>query len=98
MELELHPSARAELLDAVEWYGEQDPSVGERFAEAVERVLDGLERDPGRWPEHRQFGVRRVRLTRFPYSIFYDVEEERVWILAVAHARRRPGYWLSRRR
>lgn len=90
MELELHPAAREEILEAVEWYSDRDPDVGRQFGDEVERILDGLELAPERWPQQRQFGVRRIRLRRFPYSVFYEIESGRVLVLAVAHARRRP--------
>ncbi|WP_437690624.1 hypothetical protein [Sorangium sp. So ce176] len=50
---------------------------------------------PGRWPSTR-YGTRRVRLTRFPYLVVYRDEPTRILVVAIAHAKQRPGYWRKR--
>jgi hypothetical protein len=47
------------------------------------------------WRSDRPY--RRRLLTRFPYVVFYEVVDDAVEVIAVAHAKRRPGYWLHRR-
>jgi len=52
---------------------------------------------PRAWPEwnvDRRY--RRMVLRRFPYLLFYEIRDDVVEFVAVAHTRRRPGYWLSR--
>jgi plasmid stabilization system protein ParE len=58
---------------------------------AIERIEDA----PRRWPPYLG-DTRRYLLRRFPFFVVFREVENRVQILAVAHARRRPGYWLGR--
>jgi plasmid stabilization system protein ParE len=53
---------------------------------------------PHRSVERALFGrrLRRLLVPRFPYGLLYRVEDERIFIVAVAHFSRRPGYWRSR--
>ena len=50
---------------------------------------------PERWPIYFH-GTRRYRIKRFPYLMVYYTQPERIVVLAIAHAKRRPGYWKSR--
>jgi plasmid stabilization system protein ParE len=51
---------------------------------------------PGRWPRRQNTEIRRKLLRRFPYTIFYVVDAEAVVIVAIAHQKRRRGYWKRR--
>ncbi|WP_437618699.1 type II toxin-antitoxin system RelE/ParE family toxin [Sorangium sp. So ce1151] len=74
-----------------------------RFAEGIEAALTRIAEAPDRWPSYR-YGTRRVRLTRFPYLVVYRVpylvvyrdEPTRILVVAIAHAKQRPGYWRKR--
>jgi plasmid stabilization system protein ParE len=96
----LHPGAVADLIAAGDWYEAQLPGLGLDLADEVHHALDVISEQPNTWPlwpevaENR--GVRRFLLTRFPFALAYVVEADRLVILAVAHLRRRPGYWLTR--
>ena len=57
-----------------------------------------IRRNPEAWPVWRRADVRQRVLRRYPYSIFYVTEAGVIVIVAVAHHKRRPGYWLSRLR
>lgn len=93
--VELHPAALAEGEEATAWYAERDPRVAGAFVAELEAALDRIAEAPHRWPVHLH-NTRRVRLTRFPYLIVYREEPERVLVVAVAHTKRRPGYWKKR--
>jgi plasmid stabilization system protein ParE len=90
------PSATKDYEDACTWYYERSELAAERFEEAVERALDDVVEAPERWPlcdrRHRQHLLRK-----YPYSIVYRLVDDTVLIVAVAHARRRFGYWKRRR-
>ena len=88
--LELHPLALAESEAAAAWYAERDPRMAARFVQELDVTLGLIVEAPDRWPI--DLGVRRALLSRFPYSVLYRDEPLRVLLLAVAHARRRPGY------
>jgi plasmid stabilization system protein ParE len=99
--LELHPEADAEVDSAVDWYEAQRPGLGAEFFAELRRDLGIVAAAPRSWPlwpgAHMQaLGVRRFVMSRFPFALPYLVIEEQVVVLAVAHLRRRPGYWLRR--
>jgi hypothetical protein len=47
------------------------------------------------WPQNED-GISFVVLDRYPYTIFFDLTDNQAVVLAIAHHRRRPGYWRSR--
>ncbi len=100
MRIRLHPGASADLTSAGDWYEHQLPGLGADLAEEVDRALDAIAERPMTWPlwpgVGEAFGVRRFLLARFPFAVGYLAEGSDVVVLAVAHLRRRPGYWLGR--
>jgi toxin ParE1/3/4 len=91
-----HRAAQTELRQAILWY-ERERGVGEDLAAEVRRAFTAIERAPERWPVWpRHARVRRYVLRRFPFSILYTVHDSVALVLAVAHDKRRPGYWLGR--
>ena len=91
-----HPEARKEARNAATWYRERSPEAARGFTDAVADGVQSIRERPETWPIWQRTVVRRRILRRFPYSIFYVVEHDVVVILAVAHHKRRPGYWLPR--
>lgn len=94
-------SAEAELLDAARWYEERRSGLGQRFIGATDDTIKSI----ARWPragspvdtdDYRD--IRRAPVSGFPYSLGYLVAEDAVYVLAVAHDRRRPGFWHHRGR
>jgi plasmid stabilization system protein ParE len=87
------------MADAAEWYAERVDGLGDRFLLETEASFARIDETPltGSPWTHRRLpdGVRRMFLRSFPYSVVYIVEP-RVVIVAVAHLRRRPGYWVRR--
>jgi toxin ParE1/3/4 len=90
-----HPAAWDEFEDAQKWYRSRDPETGLRFLSAVYDALEDISRWPQSWPEYFH-GTRKFVLRRFPYLIVYREKESVVQVLAIAHGRRRPGYWKER--
>ena len=92
----VHPDADTELEEAAAWYEARRPGLGLEFLAAVDRVVVEVGDHPFRYAEWTP-PWRRVVLRRFPYIAFYEFDGERVVIYALAHAKRRPGYWAARR-
>jgi toxin ParE1/3/4 len=89
------PGARAEFLAAVEYYEECQTGLGRRFREAVESEVADIEAMPFRFRVlHAPF--RRCLVPKFPYSIVFAIEPDFILVVAVAHAKRKPGYWHDR--
>ena len=95
--VELHPEAAEEAQAAMEWYRARSLRAAEAFFRELERAVGVVSEAPNRWPKFMQ-GTRRYPLRRFPYWLIYRVKHDSVQIVAVAHARRKPGYWRSRTR
>lgn len=95
MRLEFHPEARDEFVAAAEYYNAAVPGLGDRFLLAVRRTTDVVLRHPTAGPL-RKASARRVLVTGFPYDVVHQVRGDVVDVLAVAHQRRRPGYWRKR--
>ena len=101
MRVELHPEARAEFRSAAVWYDEQRFGLGDEFVAEVTEDLGRIAEAAhsyALWPDVRRTTVpiRRALVQRFPYAIAFEVHSEQIRGLAVAHAKRRPLYWLAR--
>ncbi len=91
-----HPFAEQELVDAAAYYEEQNQGLGLEYLSEVERAVNLLTRYPEAGSVFRGF-VRRLILPRFPYSLLYRiVGEDQIRIMAVAHHKRKPWYWIDR--
>jgi plasmid stabilization system protein ParE len=94
--VDFHPEAIAEALAAREWYSSRSGvAAAEAFDQELNRAIKLISEAPLRWPEYR-FGTRRYLFRRFPYAVVYRIHSADIQVIAVAHARRRPGYWISR--
>jgi plasmid stabilization system protein ParE len=90
-----HPEARLEFRGSIQWYREQSPPAAVGFRLEVAAVIREILEAPDRWPKYL-YGTRRVVLRRFPFSIIYLDEPVAVILVAVAHSKRKPGYWKRR--
>ena len=94
----LHAEARAELQESVAFYRERG---GGHWAEQFkQRVIEGLRAiasNPDRYPPAPGVPeVQRLRLKQFPFSLLYINRADSIWVIAVAHGSRKPGYWRDR--
>lgn len=89
------PEAEAELWEAVEYYESKSGGLGLDLASEVRASVDGIRAFPEKCPL-REDGTRRCLLHRFPYLVVYVYLPRHVWVIAVAHCKRRPGYWRER--
>ena len=94
-DLIIRPEARADLLDAFRWYQDRRPGLGYDFKLCVDEVIAKIHRNP---LIHKVIkdGIRRSVTKRFPYGVFYVVENRRIIVLAVLHARQDPTKWEKR--
>ena len=95
MVVRLHPEAVAEYAAAIEFYEERAPGLGRDLFDEVQRVLEGIAENPGLGSPFEE-PYRRAYCRRFPFGVIYRETADTVWILAVMHLRRRPGYWKGR--
>ncbi|GAA3938153.1 type II toxin-antitoxin system RelE/ParE family toxin [Litoribacillus peritrichatus] len=96
MNYEFHPNAEAELLESVGFYESKVRGLGSAFIDELEAVLNLVCESPIQRKVERAPNIRRIPLHRFPFAIIYRETDSVIQILAVAHDRRRPQYWLHR--
>jgi len=93
--LEMHPAAVAEAQRAFRWYRRHSSTAAKRFQLALEAALDVVATSPERGTPYIH-NTRYRLLRRFPYLVTYREVGDRVQVIAIAHARQRPGYWRKR--
>lgn len=95
-----HPEAEAEFDAEVTWYEDRESGLGDRFEADVFTAVDESVDTPEAWPPwpgwERQPMVRSKGVTGFPYRVVYFVKDDLLTVVAVAHSKRRPGYWRDR--
>lgn len=90
-------AARAELRAAHRWYENQRPRLGRGFLTHVEALIQRIGNNPEAFPIVYKGTVRKAKLKRFPYLIFfYPRDESTITILAVFHGHRDPSTWQAR--
>ena len=87
--------AHLELDDASEYYELEVPGLGARFKVEIKRGIRIIREYPKAWAKEKN-GVRRYLLHKFPYKILYSIEEDYIYIIAIAHCHRHPDYWIDR--
>ena len=93
--VEFHPLAADEAEAAERWYRERNEIASARFQRELDRAVDLISERPDTGASYLG-NTRRVLLRRFPFFVVYRLRGDNVQIIAVAHARRRPGYWRPR--
>jgi toxin ParE1/3/4 len=84
--------AAAELKEARAWYDERLPQLGDRFALAVEATIEAIAAHPQQFPlVHRK--IRRAGVRRFPYGVFFELQQDRILVIACFHGKRNPKRW-----
>lgn len=94
-DVQILPDAEAEIAAAFLWYFERSPQAAVAFRDEALSFIDDLTESAAKWREDDD-GTRRRLLRHFPYTIFFEIERKTVFVLAVAHNRRAPGYWFGR--
>ncbi len=95
MRVPSHPDADVELEEAVFYYEKCSEGLGEDFLEEFERTIERIVSSPTRYRKISG-NIRQKKLKRFPFNVVYEIYEDDIYILAVAHMRRRPFYWIRR--
>lgn len=88
-------AARAEVVDAEDWYEARQPGLGTRFREEVEASVLRLRENPHQFPIVLR-DVRRTRLRKFPYGLFFRIESSAIVVIACFHGSRHPQLWERR--
>jgi plasmid stabilization system protein ParE len=92
---DLSNEAMAEFNEAVDWYAERSQSAALGFVAAIEKALEKIVAAPQSFPG-TYAGCRYCRLPHYPFQVVFFQEAERLVVVAIAHAKRQPGYWRDR--
>ena len=92
----VRPEAEVEVQRAFGWYQQQSEGLGLEFLRAVEACLSGVTRNPFAYTVAKVPNVRRALIRRFPYALFYLVDDEAIVVIAVFNIKREPIDWLRR--
>jgi plasmid stabilization system protein ParE len=93
--------AELEFLEATKWYRERDPRVADRFAAEARKTLQLIEQFPrigGLVPGVDDRDVRHMPIHSFPYNVVFVDFGDRIEVVAFAHKRRKPAYFMARLR
>ena len=96
MKVHVLEEAATELIEAIEYYEDLEAGLVVRLKLEVPEHLAIIAAAPDRLRQ-RPRGYRRINLRIFPYYVAYFLDGEILWIVAIAHAHRRPEYWRKRR-
>jgi plasmid stabilization system protein ParE len=88
-------AARAELVDAQDWYEREAAGLGRHFREAIDALTERLSTNPQQFPIAFK-NVRRALVRRFPYALFFVVAGDTLFVIACFHASRDPFQWQKR--
>ena len=89
------PEAKDEFLEAAQYYEGCQEGLGYRFRLDIESATQKIAKTPFMYRVLKA-PFRRHLLAKFPYSIIYSIEPDHIRIIAVAHNKRKPGYWQER--
>lgn len=96
MRIRLSTSARAELVDAIQYHEREREGIGQELAAEIDRAVRLIAERPMVGSDIGK-GERKFTIDRFRYNVIYRVEEKNVFVLAIAHHRRKPNYWRKRK-
>jgi len=91
----LRPEAKQDIREAFDWYEGERSGLGREFLDEARTALRHVQEHPLRYPKIRG-ETRRNLLNRFPFSILYVVEDDRIVVIACFHGKRDPRIWQAR--
>ena len=96
----LSPEAVVELIEATSWYETRQPGLAVKFLQEIDQAQQAIQSRPLSFPRLANTAVdleiRRTLLPRFPYALVFLELQTEIRVLAIAHAKRQPDYWLNR--
>ena len=94
--LVIKPLAEVDAKESVGWYNEKREGLGDDFLLILDAKMNSILRNPHQF----QFvykNIRRALIERFPYCIFFIVENNMIYVLAIQHTSRNPILWKNRK-
>jgi toxin ParE1/3/4 len=96
--IRIHPAAEKELDAAMTYLEQQRVGLGLDLEEEVERAILSIQKNPKMHGLYKNTNFRKHVLKRFSFNVFYQELDAFIWIAAIAHQKRRPDYWIRRKK
>lgn len=90
-----HQAAKEEFLKTRDYYDKLFFGLGKSFIIEIEKTINIIKRNPLAYPIIKQ-NIRNAVIMKFPYSILYIIENDKIYLLAIMHQKRKPLYWKNR--
>ncbi len=87
--------ATCEFMDSVQWYESKGKGLGLSFTDEMDSLLERIRLNPDMYPNIAE-NIRRIQMNKFPYSVFYTIENDFLIILRVFHNKRSPIKWVGK--
>ncbi|MBL1142539.1 MAG: type II toxin-antitoxin system RelE/ParE family toxin [Proteobacteria bacterium] len=87
--------AEEEIIQASSYYQQQSSGLGIAFIHEVRKTCGLISESPKASSKVRN-NIRRKLVRRFPFAVLYEIDIDSILVVAVAHQRREPGYWITR--
>ncbi|HSG32473.1 MAG TPA: type II toxin-antitoxin system RelE/ParE family toxin [Thermodesulfobacteriota bacterium] len=94
-EVRFHPEAIKEAESSQHWYVERSQTAALGFTNEISSAIEKILKSPTRWPKYQK-NTRRYILPRFPFSVIYRIKDNIIEVIAIAHHKRKPGFWRNR--
>ena len=94
-QLRVLPAVDEDLAEARDWYDKRREGLGQEFLAQVDAAIEFISVNPELRPAEFR-SVRRAKVRRFPYIVYYRIVEPDIEVLAILHGRRNPRVWRSR--
>ena len=95
MKFAFHPEARKEINQSFDFYDKQNNKLGTEFLEEVYSTIQRIIEFPKAFPKYSK-NTRKCLTNRFPFAVIYQHTKDEIFIVAVAHLLRKPGFWKER--
>lgn len=95
MRIIFHPEAYDEMLESARFFEEKSPGLGSDLISAVQESTHRISDFPESGPIEKG-SIRKCLVRGFPFTLLYEVSHNLIFIVAVMHQHRRPGYWTTR--
>lgn len=96
LKLVFHPDTSVEIKSSYLWYQEQAKGLGDDFLYELESAYQAIASMPDTWPKFSDHS-QRFLLSKFPFSVIFHKENSVIFVLAIMHNSRKPGYWSERK-
>ena len=96
MTFSFHPEAEEEFNNAIDYYEEAELGLGYDFAIEAYATIQRIIEYSKAWPKIDK-EIRRSLVQRFPFGVLYSEDGNSIFIIAVMHLHKKPGYWKNRK-